>query len=197
VLPMYVSASAVLISGVPLAQPRALIGGHLLSAILGTSISKLFLLLPFDASSNAKYTFTSLQFLASSLSTATSIVLMQMTGTSHPPAGATALIPILDDRVRELGWDYVWVVLLTSVVMGVVGMGLNNVKRRWPAWWLSPPAPVPGTIAWNYRKEKGKEEKAKMGSGVAEVTPARDPTLLSAVNNGAQESGHEKGKEQV
>ncbi|KAH6905994.1 HPP family-domain-containing protein [Coprinopsis sp. MPI-PUGE-AT-0042] len=72
-------ASAVLIYGVldgPLSQPRALIGGHFPSAILGAVISKLVLLPP-DR-------FTALRFLASSLSTATAIVVMQMIGTSHP-----------------------------------------------------------------------------------------------------------------
>ncbi|KAH6913741.1 hypothetical protein BKA70DRAFT_1096019, partial [Coprinopsis sp. MPI-PUGE-AT-0042] len=65
--------------------------------------------------------------------TETAVVLMQMTGTSHPPAGAASLIPILDHRVRALGWDYVWVVLLlTSTVMGLVGMATNNVSRGWP-----------------------------------------------------------------
>ncbi|KAH6905992.1 HPP family-domain-containing protein, partial [Coprinopsis sp. MPI-PUGE-AT-0042] len=86
-------ASAVLIYGVldgPFAQPRALIGRHVLSAILSTAISKLFLLLPPDR-------FVPLQFLVSSLSTETVIILMQTTGTSHPPAGATVLNPILDD----------------------------------------------------------------------------------------------------
>ncbi|KAH6913733.1 HPP family protein [Coprinopsis sp. MPI-PUGE-AT-0042] len=194
-------ASAVLIYGVldgPLAQPRALIGGHFLSAILGTAISKLFLLLPPER-------FVSLQFLASSLSTAIAIVLMQMTGTSHPPAGATALIPILDDRVRALGWEYVWVVLLTSTIMGVVAMGTNNVSRRWPVWWIGPPAPVPGTLAWptSGREEDSKSETdstekggvaTTMGTGGSAVTPARDPTLLSSMEH---ERVHKEAKEQV
>ncbi|KAH6905996.1 HPP family-domain-containing protein, partial [Coprinopsis sp. MPI-PUGE-AT-0042] len=191
-------ALALLIYGVldgPLAQPCALVGGHVLSAILGTTISKVFLLLPPDR-------FTSLQFLASSesLSTATSIVLMQMTGTSHPPAGATALIPILDDRVRALGWDYVWMVLLTSTVMGAVAMATNNV-RRWPVWWICLPAPVPGTLVWPAvgGKEVGKLEKKEtatttMGTGGSAVTPARDPTLFSLLRDDGE---HTEPKEEV
>jgi hypothetical protein len=50
-------------------------------------------------------------------------------------------------------------------------------------------------------KEKGleKEEKdeRKMGSGVGEVTPARDPTLLSAVKNVGDGNGIDRGKETV
>ncbi|KAH6913745.1 hypothetical protein BKA70DRAFT_1518449 [Coprinopsis sp. MPI-PUGE-AT-0042] len=81
----------------PLSQPRALIGGHFPYTILGTVISKLVLLPPDRC--------TSLQFLASLLSTANAIVLVQMTGTSHPSAGALALIQILDDRVRGCAVD--------------------------------------------------------------------------------------------
>ncbi|KAH6905998.1 HPP family-domain-containing protein [Coprinopsis sp. MPI-PUGE-AT-0042] len=186
-------ASAFLIYGGlddPLVQPHALIGGRLLSAILSTTISKLFLVLPPNR-------FTSLQFLASTLSTATAIVLMQMTGTSHLPAGATALIPILDDRVRALGWDYVNVVLLTSTIMGIVAMcrksrpGLSNGSLRWPVWWISPPAPISGTLVWpiseakqGVKPDKG-EAPTTMGTGGSAVRPAKDPTstLLSLVRD--------------
>lgn len=193
-------ASAVLIYGVldgPLAQPRALIGGHVLAAILGTAICKLFLLLPPER-------FVDLQWLASSLSTATAIVLMQMTGTSHPPAGATALIPILDERVRSIGWDYVWVVLLTSLIMGAVALLTNNVSRRWPVWWIEPPAVVPGTLVWQggkrllkkgdgkeSEKEEIEEEPMTMGSGMSPVTPPRDPTLMDAIHHAHHHGDHQ------
>jgi CBS-domain-containing membrane protein len=77
-------ASAVLIYGVvdsPLAQPRALFGGHFLAALIGISITKLFHLLPTEER------FQSLLWLAGSLSCATSVIVMQITGTIHPPAG--------------------------------------------------------------------------------------------------------------
>ncbi|KAH6913735.1 hypothetical protein BKA70DRAFT_1518444 [Coprinopsis sp. MPI-PUGE-AT-0042] len=175
VLPLIASygASAVLIYSVldgPLTQPRALIGGHVLSAILGTAISKLLLLLPPGR-------FVSLQFLASC---------------RRPSKGA-------------LGWEYVWVVLLMSTVMGVVAMGTNNVSRRWPVWWVGPPAPVPGTLVWptSGRKEGSKSETEStekggvattMGTGGSAVTPARDPTLLSSMKG---QGGDSKAKEQV
>ena len=77
-------ASAVLIYGAvdaPLAQPRMLVWGHFIGALIGVCITKLFHLLPTEER------FQSLVWLAGSLSCATSVVAMQITGTTHPPAG--------------------------------------------------------------------------------------------------------------
>lgn len=65
----------------PLAQPQQLLVGHLLGALVGIIITKLFLLLPTEAQ------FDNLSWLAVSLSCATAIVLMQMIKSTHPPAG--------------------------------------------------------------------------------------------------------------
>ncbi|TFK53335.1 hypothetical protein OE88DRAFT_1806318 [Heliocybe sulcata] len=89
-------ASAVLVYGAieaPLSQPRALIGGHFLSALTGIIITKLFSLMP------NKARLDSLRWLAGALSTSTAIVVMQMTGTTHPPAGATALLAAVNAEV--------------------------------------------------------------------------------------------------
>ena len=93
-------ASAVLVYGAiesPLAQPRALIGGHLIASLIGVCITKLFALLP-------EQKFDELRWLAGSLSTATAIVVMQITETTHPPAGASALLAAVSPEVTELGW---------------------------------------------------------------------------------------------
>jgi len=77
-------ASAVLIYSaieVPLAQPRALFGGHFLGAPIGVIITKLFQLLPTEER------FHQLSWLAASLSCAVAVVVMQITRTTHPPAG--------------------------------------------------------------------------------------------------------------
>ncbi|KAF8632502.1 hypothetical protein AX15_001838 [Amanita polypyramis BW_CC] len=77
-------ASAVIIYGVvetPVAQPRALLGGHFLGALTGVCITKLFHLLPTEKR------FQELLWLCSSLACASSVVVMELTGTTHPPAG--------------------------------------------------------------------------------------------------------------
>ena len=70
-------ASAVLLYGAvnsPLAQPRNLIGGHIISAIIGVISYKLF--------------FGNILF-CSAFAVATSIFFMQLTLTLHPPGGAS------------------------------------------------------------------------------------------------------------
>ena len=96
-------ASAVLVYGAvnsPLAQPRNLLGGHILSAIIGVVSFKLF-------SSNI--------LLCSAIAVATSILIMQITLTLHPPGGATALIAVIgSDKIHELGFWYVLVPVATG-----------------------------------------------------------------------------------
>lgn len=131
-------ASAVLSYGAitsPLAQPRALLIGHTISATTAIIIVKLFSLLP-PANSSSLY------WLAGSLSTATSIVLMQLTKTTHPPAGATALLAAVDPDVRGMGWFLLPVVLLSSALVLVTALLVNNIQRRFPVFWVEPVVPA-------------------------------------------------------
>ena len=97
-------ASAVLVYGAiesPLAQPRALLGGHFIASLIGVCITKLFALV------HNEQRFDELRWLAGSLSTATAIVVMQITETTHPPAGASALLAAVSPDITELGWSVV------------------------------------------------------------------------------------------
>jgi CBS-domain-containing membrane protein len=62
----------------PLSQPRNCFFGHVLSAVIGVCITQLFQLSP---------QFDNLRWLAGSLSMAVALVVMQCTGTVHPPGG--------------------------------------------------------------------------------------------------------------
>ncbi|KAF9449243.1 hypothetical protein P691DRAFT_633373, partial [Macrolepiota fuliginosa MF-IS2] len=133
-------ATAVLIYGsieVPLAQPRALFGGHFLGALTGVIITKLFQLLPTEER------FDELAWLAASLSCATAIVVMQITQTTHPPAGATALLPAINKDIRDIGWYYLPVVLLSSALALGVALLNNNIQRRYPVFWFTPAVVAP------------------------------------------------------
>jgi CBS domain-containing membrane protein len=119
-------ASAVLVYGAsnsPLAQPRNLIGGHLLCAVVGVNLA---LLIP-DSDYN---------WLTASLAVSMSIVGMQMTKTMHPPGGATALIAVIGgDKIRDLKYLYILSPVLSGVlIIFVVGMIVNNLSknRRYP-----------------------------------------------------------------
>lgn len=91
--------------------------------------------------------FNSLRWLAASLSSAVAIVVMQITQTTHPPAGATALLPAVDDAIWELSWYYLPVVLLSSVIIVAVALLLNNIQRRYPTFWIEPNKPAPAAPA--------------------------------------------------
>jgi CBS-domain-containing membrane protein len=112
-------ASSVLIYGVinsPLAQPRNLIGGHLVCALIGVTVHKL---LPNEI------------WLASALAVALSIVAMQITKTLHPPGGATALIAnIGSEKIKALGYVYVFSPVLTGVmILFIVALIFNNITK--------------------------------------------------------------------
>ncbi|CAA6820550.1 MAG: HPP family protein [uncultured Sulfurovum sp.] len=117
-------ASAVLIYGAvhsPLSQPRNLIGGHFLSALIGVTIYKL---LPEH------------MLLSAALAVSLSIFVMQHTLTLHPPGGATALIAIIgDSSIHELGYLYVFIPVLSgSFILLIIALLVNNIpsNRHYP-----------------------------------------------------------------
>lgn len=112
-------ASAVLVFGAtnsPLAQPRNLVLGHLISALIGVSVCKLV---------------PEMLWLSSALAVSLSIVAMQITRTMHPPGGATALIAnIGSEQIKGLGYGYVlYPVLSGVVVLLIVALLVNNLPR--------------------------------------------------------------------
>lgn len=117
-------ASSVLVYGAiqsPLAQPRNLIGGHLISATIGVTIYKI---LP------------EIIWLTAPLAVSLSIVVMQITKTLHPPGGATALIAIIgSEKVKALGYFYVLSPVFTgSMILLVAALIFNNITshRKYP-----------------------------------------------------------------
>jgi CBS-domain-containing membrane protein len=111
-------------------------GGHFISAFIGVCITKLFGLLPSDER------LDQLRWLAGSLSAATAIVVMQITKTTHPPAGATALLAAVSPEVYPMGWYYLPVVLLSSTLVLVSALVINNIQRRYPVFWWEPVIPA-------------------------------------------------------
>lgn len=90
----------------------------------------------FSQLSAARY--QELRWLAGALSCATSILVMALTGTMHPPAGATALLGVTSDEVSGIGWLLVPMVVLSASVMFVVAFTVNNIQRRFPVYWWTP-----------------------------------------------------------
>ncbi len=117
-------ASSVLVFGAidsPLAQPRNLIGGHLISALIGVTVFK---------------TMPEIIWLTAPLAVSLSIICMQMTKTLHPPGGATALIAVIGaEKIKALGYQYVLTPVLTgSLILLIVALVFNNLTsyRQYP-----------------------------------------------------------------
>ncbi len=117
-------ASAVLVYGAiqsPLAQPRNLVGGHVVSALVGVTIGKIM---------------PDIIWLTAPLAVACSIVAMQITRSLHPPGGATALIAVSGGtKISALGYWYVLTPVFSgALILLFVALVFNNItnKRHYP-----------------------------------------------------------------
>lgn len=121
-------ASAVLVYAAiksPLAQPRNLVGGHVVSALVGVA---------------AYQGLGHIIWLAAALAVSLAIVAMLITKTLHPPGGATALIAVIGSpEIHQLGF---WFALVPAgagaLVLLLIALVVNNLAthRRYPEHWL-------------------------------------------------------------
>jgi len=121
-------ASAVLVYAAiksPLAQPRNLVGGHILSGLVGVG---------------CYFLFGGTIWLAGALAVSPAIALMLLTRTLHPPGGATALIAVIGgDQIHDLGFLYAFVPAgAGALVLLLVALLVNNLNgsRRYPEYWF-------------------------------------------------------------
>lgn len=119
-------ASCVLLfaaSASPLAQPRNVVFGHLVTSLIG-----LVFLHAFGDS-----------FLVMSLAVGVAIGAMQVFGIVHPPAGANPIVIMLLGQ-HVLGWDYLlFPVLSGAMALVAIAYSVNNIGKgsKWPVrWWL-------------------------------------------------------------
>ncbi len=117
-------ASAVLLFAVPhgpLSQPWPLIGGHIISAVIGISCAKII----------------TNDVVAASLAVGIAIGTMYYLKCIHPPGGATALSAVIGGSTTDqLGYQFVITpVLLNVIVILVVAVLFNYLFswRRYPA----------------------------------------------------------------
>ena len=103
----------------PLAQPRSVIGGHLLSTFVGLVVFHLI----------------GHGFWETGLAVGLAIGLMQFTRTIHAPAGADPIVVFL---AGGLGWSFLFTpVFLGSVILVAVAFVVNNIGagKSWPKYW--------------------------------------------------------------
>lgn len=106
-------------SASPLAQPRNVIGGHLISTFIGLS---------------AFYLFGGSAFVMA-IAVGGAIVAMQFLRVVHPPAGANPIVIIL---AGTYGFDFmVFPVLLGCVFLVGIASIINNLgtTNKWPTYW--------------------------------------------------------------
>lgn len=115
-------ASCVLAFGLPdspLAQPRAIVGGHVLATAVGLAVGG----------------WLGDGWAAAALGVGLALAVMQLTRTLHAPAGADPLLVI----AAHAPLDYLlWPVLAGSLVIVSVAWCVNNLRRwrSWPHHWL-------------------------------------------------------------
>ena len=164
-------ASAVLLFGVPessLAQPRNLIIGHMMSAIIAIAITRLWLI------TNPGYTdhlnnqyFYAPSFVNGALCMSLALLGQMVLRSVHPPGGATALAAATDPTVVALSWHYLSVVLASALLMLGWALLWNNLgRKRYPVYWLSPRSMTRVEKEQAVDEEMGKEwnENEEVGS---------------------------------
>lgn len=114
-------ASCVLVFGfpdLPFSQPRNLVGGHVLSSLVGLVLLQA----------------CGPQWWALALAVGTAIALMMATRTVHPPAGSNPVIIFL----AQPGWDFLlFPTLGGALLLMLVALLYNNATReaRYPRYW--------------------------------------------------------------
>jgi len=125
-------ASAVLEYNViksPLGQPRNALLGHTFSALVGVAVTKLFLY---------HEDFEKLRWIAGAIACGLASAVMLLTNTVHPPGGASALLAATLPEVTNMGWYFVGLVMLGTVLMLLVSLITNNIQRQFPTYWWTP-----------------------------------------------------------
>ena len=121
-------ASAMLLFGapqVPFAQPRNVLGGHVVSALVGVTAFQLVGHIP---------------WLAAALAVSGAIAAMHVTGTLHPPGGGTALMmTTAGPELTSLGYSALIFPVAAGVgILVLTALCINNIsrRRRYPVtWW--------------------------------------------------------------
>lgn len=139
-------ASAVLVFGAfrsPLAQPRNVIGGHVVSALVGVTVHQLYQLAllhqPGQLAQLNQLIGGGSEAISIALAVSLAIGFMHITGTLHPPGGATAFVAVAGgESIYNLGYWYVLSPCLAgSILMIAISLIVNNIpsRQRYPLFW--------------------------------------------------------------
>ncbi|KAJ8116761.1 hypothetical protein OPT61_g1896 [Boeremia exigua] len=113
----------------PLGQPRNALLGHTISAAIGVGISKLF---------QYHSEYEKVKWIAAATGCALASAAMLLTGSVHPPGGASAVLAATEPAITAMGWYFVGLVAWGATLMVIVGLFINNIQRQFPLYWWTP-----------------------------------------------------------
>lgn len=108
---------------VPFAQPRNVIGGHVISSFIGLLVMSLL----------------GVSSWGLGLAVGLAIAAMMFTRTVHPPAGSNPVIVWLAASHGMLSWQFLWFPsLFGAVIITLVALVYNNLTReaKYPKYWF-------------------------------------------------------------
>lgn len=108
---------------VPFAQPRNVIGGHFISALIGLLV----------------VASLGVAWWSVGLAVGLAIASMMLTRTVHPPAGSNPVIVWLAAMHGQFDWQFLWFpTLFGAIVITVVALIYNNLTRpgKFPKYWF-------------------------------------------------------------
>ena len=118
-IPPLAASMALVIGGAhfPLSQPRNVIGGHIMSAIVGIFVGTIGI----DA------------LWGGALAGALALGVMKLMRMSHSPAAATAMIGVVPAIPR---WEFVVLIGSAATILVAVGLVGNKINRaKYPHYW--------------------------------------------------------------
>lgn len=118
-IPPLAASMALVIGGAhfPLSQPRNVVGGHVMSAIVGVLVGSIGM----DA------------LWGGALAGALALGVMKLMRMSHSPAAATAMIAVAPAIPR---WEFVILIGSAAVILVAVGLVGNKINRaKYPHYW--------------------------------------------------------------
>lgn len=116
----------------PLAQPKNILFGNTISAVMGVAMTKAFASTTYSVSG-----IYGVDWAAAATAVSAAVFAMQIFGFTHPPGAAISLLAITDPKTHELDWWLVPIVIIGTLIVIGWALIINNLGgRRYPDNWF-------------------------------------------------------------
>jgi hypothetical protein len=82
--------------------------------------------------------YEKIKWIAGAVGCALASAVMLLTGTVHPPGGASAVLAATEPAITAMGWYFIGLVAWGATLMVTVGLLINNIQRQFPMYWWTP-----------------------------------------------------------